>query len=101
MFKNENRFELGASGVITLVSIASFIAGLYMLLKYGFEHIFTSFACLSFTTLLVSLLVVTGALGRRRIVYGNQQNDPWKIALGVSFGVLVLFGLLSRFLEFG
>ena len=101
MIKNTNKFEVTASGAIALVAIASFIAGLYMLLKYGFEHMFTGFACLSFTVLLVSFLVVTGALGGHRVVYGNQGTDPWKIALGVSFVALVSFGLLSRFLEFG
>lgn len=99
MFKN--KFELTASGVIALVAIASFIAGIYVLLKYGLEYVFTSFACLSFTVLLISLLVVTGALGGRRLVYVNQRTDRWKIALGVSFAFLVLFGLLSRFSDFG
>jgi multisubunit Na+/H+ antiporter MnhC subunit len=101
MFKNENKFELTASGAIALVAVASFMAGSYLLFKYGLAHMFTGFAFWSFTVLLVSFLVVTGSLGHRRVVYGNQGTDPWKIALGVSFLALVSFGLLSRFLEFG
>ena len=97
MFKNENKFELTATGVFALVSVVSFIAGLIILVKKTGEYFATGIACLALSVIAFSIIM----LMRPGDEMASDSRTTWWVVLGISFLVLVVFAWLAATYEFG